>query len=97
MSENHPPPIADEEISEKEFDEEMEGCFVENVESYTVAHEEQSEGSLQVSNSTTQTEACKDCENHKKTIHRLKNQVIGLRTCLRNQRNLAWMYRKRKY
>ncbi len=99
MSDKHPPSCVDGEMGEDDFDQEIEGCDEENIEDcLKTVHEEQSECcSMQVSDSTTQTEACRDCRNHKKTIHHLKNQVIGLRTCLRKQRNLAWMYRKRKH
>lgn len=98
MSEKHPPPGADETMNEKEeCEQQIECCQEEDIEGSSKVHEEQSEGSVQLSDSMTQTEACRGCRNHEKTIRHLRNQVFGLRTCLRNQRNLAWMYRKREY
>ena len=59
-----PPPGADEELSELEFDQEMECCDEENIEGYSEMHEEEGEGFVKVSNSATQTEACRGCKSH---------------------------------
>ena len=90
MAYEDPPPGVDE------FDQEIECHEEENIEGYSIVHEEEGEGATQA-DSVTQTEACRGCKSHEKTIRHLKNQIIGLRTCLRNQRNLAWMHRKREY